>query len=240
MLKKNLTNIEKANGIYRISTEKLYIKNLKINNDVATIIIIYDVYDDSILNYRIYVEEIKEEHYLMLIRDTIIKNRVEDYLVIPDNIFIDNFKMGDKEKFFKILKELKININGSLEKNREITKFVRFLEKDIINIFKGESLSIKYLNYNLEKYICNGLLKNISKSNKLFDLNKLDFLFESADRKVQNYGIRFKNNLYGDGILKPYIGKIVTLRYSPFDLNVLKVYLEDKFLFPIYLIDVLI
>ena len=133
--------------------------------------------------------------------------------------------MRNKENFFKILKELDININGTLEKNKEITKFVRFLEKDIINIFKGEVLSINYLNHNHEKYICNSALKNISESNKLFDYNKLDFLFESAERKVQNYGIRFKNSLYNsDEILKGYIGKIVTLRYNPFDLNVLKIY----------------
>ena len=176
----------------------------------------------------------------MLIRDTIIKNRVEDYLVRPKNIFIDDFKIGNKEKFFKILNELDININGTLEKNKEITKFVRFLEKDIINIFKGEPLSINYLNYNLEKYICNGVLKNIPESNKLFDLNKLDFLLEIADRKVQNYGIRFKNNLYSNEVLKVYMGKIVTLRYNPFDLNILKVYLNNKFLFSICLTDALI
>ena len=237
---KNLTNIRKPNEIYRVSTEKLYIKNLNINEGVATIVIVYDVYDDSILNYKIYTGEVMEEHYLMLIRETIIKNRVEDYLVKPKNIFIDDFKMRNKEKFFKILKELNININGTLEKNKEITKFVRFLEKDIINIFKGEPLSIKYLNYNLEKYICNGVLKNIPEGNKLFDLNKLDFLFESADRKVQNYGIRFKNNLYSDEVLKAYIGKIVTLRYNVFDLNVLKIYQNNKFLFSVYLTDALI
>jgi hypothetical protein len=239
-VKKNLTNISKPNDIYRVSTEKLHIKNLNINEGIATIVIIYDVYDDSILNYKIYTEEVKEEHYLMLIRNTIIKNRVGDYLVRPKNIFIDDFKIAHKEKFFKILKELDININGTLEKNKEITKFVRFLEKDIIHIFKGEPLSINYLNYNLEKYICNGVLKNIPESNKLFDLNKLDFLFESTDRKVQNYGIRFKNNLYSDEVLKIYMGKIVTLRYNPFDLNVLKVYLKNKFLFSICLTDALI
>ena len=108
------------------------------------------------------------------------------------------------------------------------------------NIFKGEPLSISYLNYNLEKYICNGVLKNIPESNKLFDFNKLDFLLESADRKVQNYGIRFKNNLYSDEVLKVYMGKIVTLRYNPFDLNILKIYLKNKFLFSICLTDALI
>lgn len=239
-VKKNLVNIRKPNNIYRVSTEKLHIKNLNINEGVATIVIIYDVYDDSILNYKIYTEEIKEEHFLMLIRETILKNRVENYLVKPKNIFIDDFKMGDKEKFFKILKELDININGSLEKNKEITKFVRFLEKDIINIFKGEPLSINYLNHNLEKYICNSVLKNILETNKLFDYNKLDFLFESADRKVQNYGIRFKNILYSDDVLKEYMGEIVTLRYNSFDLNVLKIYQNNKFLFSLSLTDRLI
>ena len=239
-INKNLNNIKKPNNIYRISTEKFHIKNLNINEGVATIVIIYDVYDDSILNYRIYIENLSEEHYLMFIRETIIKNRVKDYVVKPQNIVIDNFKMENKEKFFKILKELNININGSLEKNKEITKFVRFLEKDIINIFKGEPLSINYLNFNLEKYICNSVLKNIPESNKLFDLNKLDFLLESVDRKVQNYGIRLKNNLYNDEVLKKYIGEIVTLKYNIFDLNVLKVYQNNKYLFTVYLTDALI
>lgn len=237
---KNLTNIKKSNDIYRVSTEKLHIKNLNVNEGVVSIAIIYDVYDDSILNYKIYDGEVMEMHYLMLIRETIIKNRVEDYVVRPKNIFIDDFKMKNKEKFHEILKELNININGTLEKNKEITKFVRFLEKDIINIFKGEPLTINYLNYNLEKYICNSVLKNIPESNKLFDYSRLDFLLENADRKVQNYGIRFKNNLYSNEVLKGYIGKIVTLRYDPFDLSVLKVYQSNKYLFSIYLTDALI
>jgi len=236
---KNLNNIKKSNNIYRISTEKLYIKNLNINEGVATIIIIYDVYDDSILNYKMYTGEIREEHYLIFIRETILKNKVENYLVKPKYIFIDNFKMKNKEKFFEILEKLNININGNLEKNKEITRFVRFLEKDIINIFKDKSLSLNYLNYNLEKYICNGVLKDILEDNKLFDYNKLDFLLESIDRKVQNYGIRFKNNLYSNELLKGYIGKKVTLRYNPFDLNVLKLYRDNKYLYSIYLLDTL-
>ena len=42
-VKKNLTNISKPNDIYRVSTEKLHIKNLNINEGIATIVIIYGV-----------------------------------------------------------------------------------------------------------------------------------------------------------------------------------------------------
>lgn len=232
----NLTNIKKPNNIYRISTEKFHIKNLNENDGVATISIIYDVYDDSILNYKIYIGEAKEEDYLVFIRSTMIKNRLKDYIIKPKNIFIDNYKIINKQKHFEILKELNININGNSEKNKEITKFVRFLEKDIINIFKEESLSINYLNCNLEKYICNSVFKKIPESNKLFDINKLDYLLEATERKIQNYGIRLKNNLYSNEMLKVYIGEIVTLRYNPLDLSVLKVYKNNKYLFSVYLV----
>lgn len=233
-VKKNLKNIEKPNDIYRISTEKMYIKNLGENNGVVTIIIIYDVYDDSILNYKIYSERVVEAHYLRLIRDTLLENRIDNYLVVPQYIFIDDFKITNKERYFEILKELSININGALEKNHELTKFVRFLEKDIVNLFGKEAISIDSLNDNLKEYICNKVLKNIEEKNKLFDLTKLDYLFESSNRKIQNYGIRFKNNLYNDKILKDYLGNIVTLRYNPFDLSFLNIYLDEKFLFTLY------
>ena len=236
IINENLNNIKKSNNIYRISTEKLYIKNLDVNDGVATIIIIYDVYDNSIINYKLFIGEAGEDHYLVFIRETIIKNKLKNYLVKPKYIFIDDFKMKNKERFFKILKELNININGNLDKNKEMTKFVRFLEKDITNIFKERPLSLNYLNHNLEKYICNSYLKEISEENKLFDYNKLDFLFKSVDRKVQNYGIRFKNNLYTNELLKEDMGKIVTLRYNPFDLNVLKVYQDNKYSYSIYLL----
>ncbi|RUA05808.1 MAG: hypothetical protein DSY38_05275, partial [Fusobacteria bacterium] len=68
-------------------------------------------------------------------------------------------------------------------------------------------------------------------------LNKLDYLLEAVERKIQYYGVRFKNNLYINKNLRKYTGKVATLRYNSFDLSTLKVYLEDKFLFTVYLKD---
>jgi len=73
--------------------------------------------------------------------------------------------------------------------------------------------------------------------NKLYDLNKLDYLLETVERKIQYYGVRFKNNLYINKNLRKYTGKVATLRYNPFDLTTLKVYLKDRFLFSVYLKD---
>ncbi|MCK5780218.1 MAG: Mu transposase C-terminal domain-containing protein [Psychrilyobacter sp.] len=232
-MKKNVKNIREANSIYRISTEEIKIKGLE---DGVFIVVIYDVYDDSILNYKLYMGELELEGYMGFIYETFLKNQVEDYIVIPKNIIIDNIKIKNSEKIKKISEKLNLNISSTMEKNYEIEKFIRFLEKDISKTFNSNLVSIELLNLNLDPFICNVDLTSALDSKKTYDINKIDVLLETTHRKIQNYGIRFKNNIYYHKNMDKYIGKKVTLRYNRFNTSILKIFFCDEFLFTVNIV----
>lgn len=231
---------QKKHQSYRISSFKLKIGVLDPFSYKVLFPYLYICYDLStleVLNYRISTAEFSLDDTLFLLRETILKVQLpEESNFLPHELIIDFFNLKNEKKLSLIKKNLNIYIKNSFTKIPDIENFLNFLSDDIIKLQNNPN---EYLDFNtLDKLIYSYIyMKNktvpisYSLEDKRSKFNeKLDILLEKKPRKIQEYGIRFKNTIYKNIKFKDFISKTVEIRYDPYDLEKIYVYYEGDFL----------
>ncbi len=244
----NIEKIKKKHQAYRIVQTDLDInvRDFRQNSmKKPYLYLIYDIATDDILNYYLSFSKLDLKKSTAFLRDTIIKNYKsdEDFFIKPHNLLIDSFEIKNKRKIELIKETLDIKIENYYEQNKEMEKFINFLKSDLKKILRETHLpmSLMELDKVLYSYIFMNNIKNLneekpfSPSGTLKDIDQLDILLGSAKRKVQEYGIRFRNGIYRNLDLKKYTGKILEIKYNVNDPKEIKVYFKGNFLCMAYL-----
>ena len=244
----NIEKIKKKHQAYRIAQTPLdvNIRDFRQNSiKKPYLYLIYDISTNDILNYYLSFTKLDLKKSAAFLRDTIIKNYKSDenFFIKPQNLLIDSFEIKNKRKIEQIKETLDIKIENYYEPNKEMEKFINFLKSDLTNLLKETHFtsSLQDLDKILYSYIFMNNIKNLNDENPfsssgiLKDIDKLDILLGSAKRKVQEYGIRFRNGIYRNPDLKQHTGNILDIKYNVNDPKEIKVYFKGKFLCMAYL-----
>lgn len=244
----NIEKIKKKHQAYRIVQTPLNIniRDFRQNSiKKPYLYLIYDISTNDILNYYLSFTKLDLKKSAAFLRDTIIKNYKpnENFFIKPQNLLIDSFEIKNKRKIEQIKEILDIKIENYYEPNKDMEKFINFLKSDLKNLLKETHFtnSLHDLDKILYSYIFMNNIKNLNDENPfsssgiLKDIDKLDILLGSAKRKVQEYGIRFRNGIYRNPDLKQHTGNILDIKYNVNDLKEIKVYFKGFFLCMAYL-----
>jgi len=236
----HLKSFKKKNRSYRLTLLPLFFNvynPVKKKFSIPYLYICYDLATTDILNYKLTFEVFDLGDALCLLRDTILKiqNPSEGFFT-PDEYIIDTFKLKENSKIELIREKLDIKICNSFNPIPEMEKFKSFISEDISKLIKDpqnldslESLdkiifSYIYMSNKPQKSFC-----DLSLTRDEFE-ESLDILIEKAERSIQEYGIRFKNNIYKHPSLKNFISTKAEIRFDPHDLDKIYVYIQDIYL----------
>ncbi len=244
----NIEKIKKKHQAYRIIQTALdvNIRDFRKNSiKKPYLYLMYDVSTDDILNYYLSFSKLDLKKSTAFLRDTIIKNYKSDEknFLKPQNLLIDSFEIKNKRKIEQIKENLDIKIENYYEPNKEMEKFVNFLKTDLNNLLRETHFNSSLLELDkiLYSYIFMNNIKNLNEEKPfsptgiLRDIDKLDILLGSAKRKVQEYGIRFRNGIYRNPDLKEHVGHILEIKYNVNNPKEIKVYFKGNFLCMAYL-----
>ncbi len=239
----NIEKIKKKHQAYRIVQTVLDIEIMDLRYNTLRkpfLYIIYDVSTNDILNYSLSFYQLDLKKSTSFLRNTIIKNYKSDenFYIKPQTLLIDSFEIKNKRKVTQIKEVLDIKIENYFEPNKEMDKFINYLKSDLKNMVTGAHFdnSLTELNKILYAYIFMNTIKNISEerpfstSGVLVNPDKLDILLGSAKRKIQEYGIRFRNTIYRNPLLKNQVGNVAEIKYDISNPNEIKVYFKGEFL----------
>ncbi|MBC2855749.1 MAG: Mu transposase C-terminal domain-containing protein [Cetobacterium sp.] len=115
----------------------------------------------------------------------------------------------------------------------ELKKLCNFIQSDLKKVFENEiNLSLEKVNNFINLYFFgeDTHSTNLKKSEKVFDVRKLDFFLSNSNRKVYNYGIRVKNSIYFNPLLEKLTDKIVHVKYSQLDKDTIFIFYNNSFL----------
>ncbi|WP_319370501.1 Mu transposase C-terminal domain-containing protein [uncultured Ilyobacter sp.] len=244
----NIEKIKRKHQAYRIIQTALdvNIRDFRKNSiKKPYLYLMYDVSTDDILNYYLSFSKLDLKKSTAFLRDTIIKNYKSDEknFLKPQNLLIDSFEIKNKRKIEQIKENLDIKIENYYEPNKEMEKFVNFLKTDLNNLLRETHFNSSLLELDkiLYSYIFMNNIKNLNEEKPfsptgiLRDIDKLDILLGSAKRKVQEYGIRFRNGIYRNPDLKEHVGHILEIKYNVNNPKEIKVYFKGNFLCMAYL-----
>jgi len=234
----HIERIKKRGQVYRMTSVNL---DLEVADPITsslnrpTLYICYDVATLDILNFRLSIKTFDLEDSLLLFREAILKfnaSTTSEEFILPEEFIIDSFKIKDSKVLTSIKSSLGVNIYNHFKEVKEIERFTSFLLKDIKEIIPEnlEILDLKTLDSIIFSYI---YMSNKEYFNSR-DVNRarvaseaqLDLLLLSTFRNVQEYGIRFKNNLYRNNLLKDLLGQKVEIKYDPYNQNYVYIYLD--------------
>ena len=242
----HLERIKKRNQVYRMTSVELDVEALDPitgSPDRPILYICYDVATLDILNYRLSFKTFDLDDALLLLRETILKLKITEHnenFIFPEEFIIDSFKIKDSEKLNVIKNTLNINIYNYFKEVKEMNRFTSFLLEDIhkiipqnlqvISLMSLDKLIFSYIYMSNKEYLNTWDIQ----STRLPVEETLDIFLMSTFRRVQEYGIRFKNNLYKNNTLKEYLGQRVEIKYDSFNQNYIYIYIEDKYICTAY------
>lgn len=238
----NIEKIKKKHQAYRILQVVLDIgiRDFRLGTlKKPFLYLIYDVSTNDILNYYLSFTKLDLKKALAFLRDTIMKNYkpAEKIYIKPATLLVDSFEIKNNRKLAQIKETLDIKIENYFEPNSEMDKFAGYLKGDLKNMISSAPFnnSMMELDKILYSYIFMSSME-ISESDVPFDssgilkdLDELDVLLGSAKRKVQEYGIRFRNGIYRNPLLKELVGNISEIKYNVNDPKEIKVYFKGDF-----------
>lgn len=240
----HLKRVQRKNQAYRMSGVQLSVEVL----DPATgnivnpyIYICYDLSNMDILNYRISISPFDLDHALFLLRDTILNQQPKTGgHFLPDEFFIDTFKIKNSKRIKFLKNELDISVKNSFVDILEINRFSGFLREDILKLIDSPNKIIDL--ESLDRIVYSYIYMTNKKISAFYDFSlsreffeeRLDILLAKTSRRVQEYGIRFKNNLYKHPLLRDHISEKVELRFDPFDQKKIYIYHKHRYLCTAY------
>lgn len=236
----HLKNFKKKNQSYRLTVIPLFFKVYCPSKKRFAVPYIYMCYDSTttdILNYRISFDLYSLDEALSLLRDTILKcQRSNEASFFPKEYVIDAFKLKENKKLKLIKEKLNIEIYNSSYVIPEIEKFKSFISEDISKLAENPK-ALEDLN-SLDKiifsyiYMYDRPLKNscdFSLPRDTFE-ESLDILLNKTERSIQEYGIRFKNNIYKHPYLRDLVSTKAEIRFDSYDLSYVYVYISNKYI----------
>jgi transposase len=244
----NIEKIKKKHQAYRISQVVLDIDIMDFRLGSLKkpfLYLIYDVSTNDILNYYLSFSKLDLKKSMAFLRDTIIKNYKPDEKIYikPESLLIDSFEIKNNRKLTQIKEALNIKIENYFESNSEMDKFINYLKSDLKNMVMSTPFNNSMIE--LDKILYSYIFMNngidltsdspFNSSGTLKDLEKLDILLGSAKRKVQEYGIRFRNGIYRNPILKEQVGNISEIKYNVNDAKEIKIYFNGIFFCTAYI-----
>jgi transposase len=244
----NIEKIKKKHQAYRISQVVLDIDIMDFRLGSLKkpfLYLMYDVSTNDILNYYLSFSKLDLKKSMAFLRDTIIKNYKPDEKIYikPESLLIDSFEIKNNRKLTQIKEALNIKIENYFESNSEMDKFINYLKSDLKNMVMSTPFNNSMIE--LDKILYSYIFMNngidltsdspFNSSGTLKDLEKLDILLGSAKRKVQEYGIRFRNGIYRNPILKEQVGNISEIKYNVNDAKEIKIYFNGIFFCTAYI-----
>lgn len=236
----HLKSLKKEKQSYRLTVIPLLFKVYCPSKKRFAVPFLYMCYDSAttdILNYRISFDSYSLDDALYLLRDTILKSQNSlEAPFTPKEYIIDAFKLKENKKLQLIKEKLHIEIYNSFHKVSEIEKFKSFISDDISKLAKNFE-ALEDLN-SLDKLVFSYIhmydrpLKtccNLSLPRGAFE-EGLDILMNKTERNIQEYGIRFKNNIYKHPYLKDFVSAKAEIRFDPYDLSCIYIYIKDKYI----------
>lgn len=240
----HLKSFKKKKQSYRLTVIPLLFKVYCPSKKRFAVPFIYMCYDSAttdILNYRISFDSYSLDDALSLLRDTILKchNSTEAPL-IPAEYVIDAFKLKEDKKLKLIKEKLNIEIYNSFHAVPEIEKFKSFISEDISKLAENPK-TLEDLN-SLDKIIFSYIYMDEKPLKNSCDLSlprdtfeeSLDILLNKTERSIQEYGIRFKNNIYKHPYLKDLVSTKAEIRFDLYDLSYIYVYISNKYICTTY------
>jgi transposase len=244
----NIEKIKKKHQAYRISQVVLDIDIMDFRLGSLKkpfLYLMYDVSTNDILNYYLSFSKLDLKKSMAFLRDTIIKNYKPDEKIYikPESLLIDSFEIKNNRKLTQIKEALNIKIENYFESNSEMDKFINYLKSDLKNMVMSTPFNNSMIE--LDKILYSYIFMNngidltsdspFNSSGSLKNLDKLDILLGSAKRKVQEYGIRFRNGIYRNPILKEQVGNISEIKYNVNDAKEIKIYFNGIFFCTAYI-----
>ncbi len=240
----HIERVKRKNQAYRMTHTILDVEVLDPATGNYTKPFLYICYDTAtldILNYKLSFQEFLLRDSLFLLRDTILK--VQDHTdkdILIESFIIDSFKVKDQSKVLEIRAQTGITIYNSEKKVSEIERFTSFLREDIMKILlhSGQKVDLDSLDKLIFSYIYmtakeyRGSCRILSTRSSLEE--SLDSLLETSQRYIQEYGIRFKNTLYKNSVLKSQVGSKAIIKYDPLNPGSIVVYIEGEYLCTAY------
>lgn len=236
----HLEKIKKENLVYLILEIPLYIlvsKNDENDKIVPQLLISLDVADMKPINFELNYTHSNLYILLAFIRETILKVSIfNNRFIKPQDILVSSENISNKKILKNIYDNLGIKVSEYFSDNKEISKFIDYLTKDIENFYhsKNSLLSYEELKSFLSSYIYleNPKYDFTYENDALESLNyirTLDVFLQEINRKVTRNSVRFNNLIYCDENLKSLEGEKVTIKFNPLDIKNILVFFRDKF-----------
>lgn len=225
---KSSTEINKniKNGDVYILKSFISYNFIEINNTkkLPIIFLIFNASDLDIIDFHIEFSLTNSQSILAFLRESIILGLLKyNVTYLPKEILNDSsFKLSNNIKK-QINDSLSLKIHDFIHENKEIERFINFLNSDIEKNLKN---NITY--ENLYDFLSNYLKVNKSlptfieseDNNLLMLLFKLNIFLPKIKRKIHSYGIQIHNTIFNDRTyLKRYLGEVAEIIYNPLNLD---------------------
>ncbi|MGX6590615.1 helix-turn-helix domain-containing protein [Cetobacterium ceti] len=223
---KKIANNGSVLGMYQ---QLIYCPNNNIHNSIFYLTLFFDMTDYKIINYNFDSKKQNFQKLFPFIWSSIIKS--ESY---PKKIYIsENIKEPSKKIFRECFFKTQIEFSYEEFDHNSIKKFCNYLENDLLRKFSiNKNTPLEIIDNYVKKYFFHK--NDISKSIEFlernnFPFNNLDFFLLNTKRKVYNYGVRLKNNIYTSKNLENILGEIVNIKYSPTYNGIIYIYYKNSF-----------
>jgi len=220
----HIRKIEKYGASYGLFQHPLYFPfNSK---KIFYLNLFFEIPSLKIVNFYFDKEPKTFKKLYPFVRDSILKSGMYPKEIFLTNTILEASKNSLRQCFFE--SSINFLIDDEFEM-KDLKKFCGFIEEDLSHEFYGKKdLSEIEVQEFLEKYI---FMEVEEKKEIDFDLQrKLDFFLNKSIRKVYKYGVRLKNYLYFNEILKDFENEILEVKHCSFNENYIIIYKEDRFL----------
>ena len=193
----------------------------------------FEISSLRIVNFSFDREQRTFKKLYLFIRESILKEGVFPKEIFLTNTVLEVSKKSLRECFFE--SSISFLIDDDFDYN-ELRRFCHFLELDLSHQFYGkkdltENDILEFLN----TYIY--IEQSESKFLEFYYQRKLDFFLTKSIRKVNKSGIRLKNYIYFNDILKDFENEILEVKHTPYNEKSIVVYENKDFICEAYKLD---
>ena len=193
----------------------------------------FEISSLRIVNFSFDREQRTFKELYLFIRESILKEGVFPKEIFLTNTVLEVSKKSLRECFFE--SSISFLIDDDFDYN-ELRRFCHFLELDLSHQFYGkkdltENDILEFLN----TYIY--IEQSESKFLEFYYQRKLDFFLTKSIRKVNKSGIRLKNYIYFNDILKDFENEILEVKHKKKKKKSIVVYENKDFICEAYKLD---